>query len=168
MKNNIIIAFLFGLILFFLVTDSLFSQDDFNWSIAAGGQEFDRSYSIYTTDNAHSYLSGSFSGQAEFGDISLQSKGNSDVFLAHFNPYGQCLWAISFGGSSNEYGVSVAVDGKGYIFISGNFNSDTLFFSDNIYLIKNYEQDFFIAKYSPFGDILWAMRFGSTGYDHVV
>lgn len=59
----------------------------------AGGTEPDAASRIEVDANGNSYITGIFRGTAHFGDISLTSRGNTDVFIAKYDAAGNVLWA---------------------------------------------------------------------------
>ncbi len=143
------------------------SQQNIIGASGAGSNSEDTAYSIVQDDNDYSYVTGSFSSEAEFGDVSLLSRGSSDCYLAKYDLSGECIWAAQIGGASNEYGKSLSLDNEGNIYIAGNFYSDTLFFNDNTYIYNSGDQDFFIAKFNTLGELLWARGFGYLKYDNI-
>lgn len=156
-----------GIILALTINYPAFAQENFNRAFTAGGENADKPYSCLIDDRGYSYLTGSFSATADFGDISLQSKGNADAFVALVEPDGNYTRCFSFGGNSNDYAVAIGVDSDYNIIIAGNFSSDTLFFCGGNHLIKESGQDFFIIKISPYGELFWAKSFGNIGNDAI-
>lgn len=80
------------------------------------------------------YVVGSFTGNASFGDAgSLQSAGDSDLFIAVLDPTGKVLKAQRAGGKGPSAGQgfdaanAVSVDKNGKIFVVGNCVSDANF-----------------------------------------
>ncbi len=78
----------------------------------------------------------------------------------------QLGWASYFGGTSDEYGFSVACDKSGNVYISGNATS-----SSHIASIGAYQAtyggigDAFLAKFNSSGTLQWATYFGGGGID---
>jgi hypothetical protein len=79
------------------------------------------------------------------------------------------LWSNRFGGSSNDWGSSVAVDGSGNVFIAGGFYSSTISFGGGALPNANAPDyiDIFLAKFDSNGNHLWSKSFGGR-YDDVV
>ena len=114
--------------------------------------------SIATDSSGDAYLAGTFNGSvAVFDSLTLSAvdSNNSNDFIAKYDGAGNIVWAkISNGNIDN-----IAVDEVGDAFVTGAFQTDsinfdgvTIFQSHNIYG----EEDFFIAKYSSSGNVLWA------------
>lgn len=69
-------------------------------------------------------LTGRFRGSKEITpSIVLTSFNLDDVFLASFDLDGNCDWAYSFGGSSNDQGVEVGFDGAGNIVLAASIRN---------------------------------------------
>jgi len=53
--------------------------------------------------------------------VSNHPEHRSDMFIVKYGPTGKILWATSAGGSGYDESHSIAVNGKGFIFITGEF-----------------------------------------------
>lgn len=76
-------------------------------------------------------------------------------------------WAKSSGGSLDDLGISIAIDGIGNIYSTGYFQ-DTVDFNpseDTSYLTSNGLRDIYIQKLDPNGDFIWAKSIGGVSYD---
>lgn len=111
-----------------------------------------------------------YNNPISFSAVTLSNAGYGDIFIVKYDSTGKVMWARSFGGSGNEESNSVAADSKGNIYITGNFSSTsinfdafTLYSSD---LNSPYSTaEFFIAKLSPEGNVLWAKSASGNSYD---
>ena len=77
-----------------------------------------------TVDNSGNiYVTGSFSDTASFGSITLISAGDrdDDAFIAKLDSNGKFLSAQNFGGTSDDRGLDITLDGKGNIYATGGF-----------------------------------------------
>ncbi len=78
-------------------------------------------------------------------------------------------WAKGIGGTSSDYGYSVAVDGSRNTYSTGTFR-DTADFDpsgNTANLISTGESDIFLAKYDDSGNYIWAIGMGSSSTDYV-
>ncbi|MDQ4140245.1 MAG: gliding motility-associated C-terminal domain-containing protein, partial [Bacteroidota bacterium] len=91
------------------------------------------------------YTTGSFIGTATFDTISLTSHGADDAFLVKYNPAGKVLWAKNMGGPSRDYGIDLAYQPEGKIFLTGTF-SGTAVFQDTVLTSKG-AADVFIGRW---------------------
>jgi len=138
------------------------------WSIipfteSAGGVH---GLTIDSEDNI--YLTGDFWGSATFGTgpnkIILTGLGVNDFFIAKYKADGQNVWAKSAGGPGFDRGLSVAMDFQNSVYVTGYFNDELTFASKNaVKLIGDGDFDMFVAKYTYYGDLLWATNSGGTG-----
>jgi hypothetical protein len=90
----------------------------------------------------------------------------SDVFILKFNSSGQRLWATYYGGSLNDIGHSIGVDGQGNVFITGHTDSPDFptQMNGNAYLQSFAGMwDAFILKFNNSGALLWATYYGGSG-----
>lgn len=91
------------------------------------------------------------------------------LFLCNLASFGQTpewAWAKRAGGVDYDVGFSVTTDSSGYIYLAGEFSSDTIFFGDDT-LVNNLAtiSDIFIAKYNPSGNIIWAKSAGGLSVE---
>lgn len=85
--------------------------------------------------------------------------GNYDVMIAKFNNAGIMQWAHTFGTSVNDFGLAIAVDATGNIFVSGKTDGT---FPDQT---SAGNTDVFAAKYDATGVKQWIIQFGNSGID---
>ena len=119
--------------------------------------------SIALDSKGNSYVTGNFGGTVTFGKTKLNSAGKYDIFIAKYDPDGNCLWAKQAGGSGLDFGKGIAVDPTGDLYVAGTFR-DTASFG-TIKLIGYGNDDIFIAKYDNGGNCLWAEKAGGINQD---
>ncbi|MBP7734583.1 MAG: hypothetical protein KA369_01290 [Spirochaetes bacterium] len=90
-----------------------------------------------------------------------------DIFIAKFDPSGNCLWAVSYGDIGGDEPRSLAIDKDDSIIIGG-------FFSDRMSIGKTSiagwspgKNDALVAKFDKNGKPLWAFGGGGKKWDHV-
>src|ERR1700722_1193809 len=108
------------------------SQGQFVWAVSAGGSGIDRPTSIKADAHGNSYITGYFYDTANFGPFTIVSKGLQDIFIAKYDPNGNCLWARDCGGSSSDIGNGIAVDFRGNVIVTGQFRDTASFGSFNL------------------------------------
>ncbi len=134
------------------------------WSQHFGSTSGDYGFSVATDASGNVFMTGYFNETVDFGGGNLVSAGARDIFLAKYSPTGTHLWSQRFGSPSADIGVSVATDGSGNVFMSGNFKETVDFGGGD--LVSAGSSDIVVAKYSPTGTHLWSQRFGSTGVEN--
>ena len=112
-------------------------------SCSSNGTEFsdgegvavDRSGSIYVIGRSSSYA------------------GHLNVLLLKFDSNGNMLWQKTWGGTFDNFGRGVAVDGSGNIYVTGDTDS------------FGFSRDVFLLKFNSTGSLLWQKTWGGTSYD---
>ncbi|MFM9984009.1 MAG: SBBP repeat-containing protein, partial [Flavobacteriales bacterium] len=135
-----------------------------NWLRKAGGNNLDEALDIarVATTNDY-YVTGHFSGVANFNIGNLASSGSSDVFLSKYDQNGIPLWAKRFGGSGTDRSAAVVADNSGQAFIAGFFSGTATFGTTTLTAADS--SDVFVAKVNQNGDVIWAKQAGGIGND---
>lgn len=147
------------------------SDGSLKWAKNVGGGSADNSTSIARDVSGNIFITGYFSGNADFNpgiDVAaLSSHGSQDIFIAKYNSIGNYIWAIDMGGNSSDMANSIATDASGNVIITGSFNGTADFdpSTNTENLVSNGNQDIFIAKYDDNGNYVWAFNLGSNGLD---
>ena len=133
------------------------------WAISAGGSLNNLGEGIAVDSKGNNYVSGSFQGRTTFGNTTLTSNGNSDIFVAKVDPTGKFIWAQSAGGTLSDSGAGIAVDSVGNIYMTGAFQGTVAFGSTTLTSKGSY--DIFVAKVDPKGKFIWAKSAGEASDD---
>jgi len=136
----------------------------FLWAFAFGGSGDDIGSGIAVDSAGNVYVTGEFRSTMPVGATTLTSKGSTDIFVIKLSPAGQPLWANSAGSTDQDYGMGIAVDGSGGVYITGAFQ-DKAEFGTTTLTSKGYD-DAFVAKLSSTGAFLWANSAGGPDYDN--
>ena len=142
------------------------SSGNWLWANQAGGTNCDYGHGIAVDDNGNSYIIGNFLESANFGITTLTSSGYYDIFVAKLDINGNWLWAKQAGGTSYDFGNSIAVDTNRNVYVTGFFYSSSCSFG-TITLINSSSEyiDIFVAKLDINGNWLWAKQAGGTSDD---
>jgi uncharacterized delta-60 repeat protein len=147
------------------------------WAKRAGGADYwgDSGYGITTLSDNSAVVTGSFGDAATFGpgepnQTILTSAGDSDIFIARYNPDGTLAWAKRAGGSEEyDYCNGIATLSDNSTVVTGVFGGSATFGSgepNQTVLTSAGGSDIFIARYNPDGTLAWAKRAGgASGYD---
>ncbi len=150
------------------------------WLNVAGGQAVDRAEGVAVLFNGSAYVTGSFEGTATFGStiankVELTSAGDSDIFLARYNPDGTLAWARRAGGPSSDSAMGVALLADGSALVAGYFFREAVFGAnepnETAFLSAGGDDplygshDVFAARYNPDGSLAWATRAGGIWSD---
>ncbi|MFA6128646.1 MAG: SBBP repeat-containing protein, partial [Bacteroidales bacterium] len=103
------------------------------WAKRAGGSLYEVGNSINIDNSGNIYLSGPFmSPDADFdpgaGTAVLSTAGGYDMFLAKYDAGGNYLWAKRTGGSADEIGGEIEIDGSGNLLVIGVYKSANIDF----------------------------------------
>lgn len=139
--------------------------EEFNWLWMRfmGGTEDDSCVDLGLDGQDNIYLTGTYLGEANCGDINLRQRGNTDIFTASLSPSGDWLWASSAGGTEADSVRCLVVDAAGNLTITGTFTGTVDFGSFNRSSVSLY--DIFTASQSSTGNWLWLKATGGPYND---
>ena len=103
------------------------------WALRFGGTGPDAVNSVALDASGNIYVTGNFSGVANFGNTNLTSGGSTDVFVAKVWPDGAVAWVRRFGEQSQSFGNGLALDAVGNLHWCGYFSGGVNIGSTNIY-----------------------------------
>ncbi|RFS16894.1 SBBP repeat-containing protein [Emticicia sp. C21] len=136
----------------------------FQWVQSVSGAGDANGASIAVDGNNNIYLTGNYANNAQFGTFSLTSQNfGYDVFVAKCNSSGVFQWVQSAGGTGNDSGSGIGVDGNGNIYITGDYAGTGTF--GNTQTTFNGAVDIFLAKYDNSGAFQWVKTAGAADYD---
>lgn len=112
-------------ILFLFAWSGMASAQQLEWATRAGGTGTDEAHAVVVDAEGNSYVTGHFSGTADFGGHPLYGGigGDDDIFVAKYSADGRVLWARREGSSLSDAGTGVAVDGAGHVYVTGYMTS---------------------------------------------
>ena len=134
---------------------------DVLWAKAAGGLGYTFGYELTTGAEGAIYLLGDFNGTLGFEGQSIESGGESDVFLARLGAGGSLEWLQTFGGSKKDTGRSLGMDDLGNLLVVGDFRSQASL--GPLALGSVGGSDIFLARVDPQGNVVWARSVGGPG-----
>ncbi len=136
------------------------------WTWNFGGIDSDGANAIVAAPDGGWIIGGSFSDTAQFGQISLKSRGATDAMLIKLAAGGDLEWVKQFGGAYADTITHLAVDAQGNIVIQGQFKDVSDWGGKNkLKAGGGSDNDVVMAKYDLNGDHLWSSRFGNAFND---
>jgi hypothetical protein len=133
------------------------------WAKKFGGWGEDEIQSMTSDILGNIYIAGHFTGSLTFGNTTLNSQGDFDIFFARLDPQGNVVWARSIGGQYYDNEVSIAVTNQG-LFLTAQYAVDidvdpgpgtTTFFNDGMPWLN----DSFFGRYNlQNGALVWAKK----------
>jgi hypothetical protein len=134
------------------------------WSASAGGEQVDIGRGIAVARDGTVYVVGDFEGKASFGVAGeLTAAGKSDAVLLRLGADGAIAAAYPIGGSNQERGDAVAVDGDGNVAFGGLFSGQV--FLAGIEATDNGSDDAFVAGVDAKGAVQWLWSAGGHESD---
>jgi len=146
---------------------------NFIWVKQIGSTGRDRGTSIALDAANNIYLTGYFSGTADFdpgaGTHTLSPVSLADFFICKLDNPGNFDWAKQFGQWANESTARLALDNTGNIYISGNFfgTSDFDPGPGTYSMVSSSLSDIFISKFDGSGNFTWARQIRVSDFNYV-
>lgn len=135
------------------------------WDMSCRGIARDAAGNVYVTGSLSGYYVDFDPGP---GEALLNSKDNSDIFIAKYDAAGNYLWAKSMGTTSSETGTGIAIDAAGNIYLTAKLDgNDPIDFDPGAGTALLTPEEFafqsaVIAKYTTDGNYLWAKLINSS------
>jgi hypothetical protein len=140
------------------------ANGDHQWSKRFGDAFNDVAAGVAVDPAGHITMTGSFDVSISFGDGDRhQSAGESDIFIARFQPDGTFEWAHTFGARREDIGWGIAEDAAGNTVATGWFQETVDFGSGPIASKGN--RDAFALKLDPKGALVWVRTWGDHDHD---
>ena len=149
------------------------SAGDLVWAKGIGGTQHDQANSISVDAFENVYTTGRFENTVDFdpgiSTFTLNSTGDSDIFLSKLDASGSFSWAKKMGGVDSDIGYSIALDRSGNVYSTGFFTGTADFDPGtgvfNLISNGNLLFDIFISKLDSSGKFIWSKGIGGKGLD---
>lgn len=128
------------------------------WSKTYGGSLEENTNSVVATPEGGMLILGHTSSND--GDI-IKSHSLTDILLTKLDAEGNLIWTKTIGGSLNDYGMSIIATNDGNYAIAGYSASNDEDVPGNVG-----QHDFYIAKITEQGNIIWSKNYGFSSHDH--
>lgn len=104
------------------------------------------------------FIAGHFRGETVVGTNRLTPRASEDCFIARLDAQGRVMWLKQSGGPGSMGAWRLAADDAGNAYLTGELNGDASL--DGVALRRTGSRNLFLAKFSPTGRLLWALRDG--------
>ncbi len=92
--------------------------------------------------------------------------GGVDGFVSQFDPSGALLYSSYIGGAADDYGLGIALDTAGNVYLAGSTKSTDFPVTPGVLQASNAGGvDAWAAKLAPSGSVAWSTYLGGTGDD---
>lgn len=135
-------------------------------AMVLGGSSSDQVRSVSSDPFGNAFISGSFYDDVTIGDTTLVTEDPVGVYFAKLEPDFSLAWARQLDGTSLSAEAYSTFDHDGNIYLAGNFSGE-ITFSDKPFVAGEFNQDIYVARYSGFGELIWARHGHSDGSDQV-
>ena len=164
-------------VLLLIGSKSLYAQVGFEWAkMFEGGQSVGKS--IVVDEKGNSYITGFFIGTVDFDPspnvFMLNGTGGGDIFICKLDSQGNLVWAKGLqgsgptSGSSDDQGLSIAIDSIGNVYTTGFFRKTVDFdpgpntFNLTVVGSTPDNSDAFVLKLDSLGNFEWAFKMGNS------
>jgi hypothetical protein len=153
------------------------SSGTFVWARTWGGSDNfwgDWGYGVAVDGSGNAYVTGYFWGDSVDFDPGTSvdphsTNGDYDIFLSKFDSNGTFVWARTWGGSGEDDGYGVDVDGSGNVYVTGYFQDNSVDFNPDPTAVdphsSNGYNDIFLSKFDSNGTFVWARTWGGSDSD---
>jgi hypothetical protein len=137
------------------------SSGNMLWNTFLGGMGSDKASGLTLDSSLNVYIAGASSSL--WGSPLRSFTGGQDAFIARLNGSGNLSWNTFLGGSGNDNGAGIAIDGSGNIFATGTSSAS---WGTNIKRVfSGGSSDGFVAKLDSAGTLKWNTCLRSTVSD---
>jgi hypothetical protein len=140
------------------------SDGRFLWTRSVSGLEPAGCGSAEADSSGGCYVTGYFTDTAECQDSKLTLQGSSsDIFVTRLDRDGRFVWAISAGGKYKDSGISIALDKRGSIYLTGSYYDTATIGNKVLKSTGKDKEGTFIAKLDSAGKFLWVVPDSDVG-----
>jgi hypothetical protein len=137
---------------------------NWQWAKRCGGEKDDRISSIKIDSEKNIVVAGFFYDEASFGQYSVNSIGDKDLFVAKMNNSGSWKWASGAGGEKAVAVDAISIGADDSIYTAGYF-SGSIYVGDALYNSEG-AWDILLTKIDKNGNWVWGRKIGGTGNEY--
>ncbi len=138
-------------------TTKLDAGGNFLWTKQGSAPQTDRGIDVDCDAAGNIYITGQFSDTITFDQVHLNNMLNA-VFIVKYDASGSEQWFRKIGGGAMNVANSIAGDGAGGMYLTGDFQGTITFFgATNTTLTATYSNRIFLAKYDLSGNLGWSV-----------
>lgn len=130
------------------------------WNSFLGASGSDDAKAIVLDGSGNIYITG-YSGSTWGSPVRAYTTSSFDAFVAKFNSSGSLTWNTFLGGTAQDLGHSVTLDGSGNLYVAGNSNGTW----GSPIRAYSASDDGFAAKLDSTGGLVWNTFIGGINID---
>jgi hypothetical protein len=134
-----------------------------HWHKVIGGTKDDFGSNVAVDSGGNVYLTGNFEQTVDLGGGSITSRGLWDTFVTSFTAAGAHRWQRVLGGTEDDTGRGVAVDGSGNIYLTGGFSGTADLGGGDVTSWSR--TDIFVTSFTSTGVHRWQKALRGDGRD---
>lgn len=136
------------------------ANGNYLWAGNMGGEELDLCLGMDVSPSGDVFITGSFSGTADF-DISEEvaeynSLGDFDGYVTKLDALGNHIFTATIGGTGSDISWDVALDGQGNVYSAGGFRGEFETGVPEPIESGPGSENIFVTKVDAFGNISWS------------
>lgn len=139
------------------------------WVKKGGGKYNDVGWSLALDIYGNMYVGGEFNSSSNFGGLTINTTGSSDIFVAKYDLNGNIKWIRKAGGSLSDRARGIACSGSN-VYITGQFGKTAYFGPYTKTAVDS--SDIFVASLDNSGNFKWvttasgqADKYEEKGYE---
>ena len=138
------------------------------WATALKAEGFGNVSPTAMASDANTYITGRFTGKVTGDGQSSTPEGGADILLTQITN-GKVQWISNFGGSGNDGGRAIALDGAGYAYVGGYFAGLASFglAASNDLASEGGNDGFVFRVHLATDAVSWTARVGGSGADQI-
>ena len=139
-----------------------------SYAVTFGGTSTDFPSNVVVDSLGNAYITGDFHNTVNFGSGNITSSGVKDIFIAKFNSTGSLEWVKTYGDSSFDRGLDIAIDSSDNIYVTGYFMRTVNFGGGNVTVTdpSSGGSDLFVLKLNSSGEFQWVYTVGGSNNDN--
>ena len=150
------------------VQSRLASISSTSYAVTFGGTSTDFPSNVVVDSLGNAYITGDFHNTVNFGSGNITSSGVKDIFIAKFDTTGSLEWVKTYGDSSFDRGLDIAIDSSDNIYVTGYFMDTVNFGGGNVTVTdpSSGGSDLFVLKLNSSGEFQWVYTVGGSNNDN--
>jgi hypothetical protein len=145
------------------------SGSELVYSTYLGGNDDDQGFSLAVNQQGNVFVTGSTASRNFPGVTEGVLNGITDGFVTQLNRQGTAvIYSRFLGGNDEDEASSIAIDSQDNAYITGDTFSPNFPVKDGVQANLAGEQDAFIAKLNPNGDVIYSSYLGGIGNDSAI